>query len=81
MPSMPFPLASTNVPSQISLEKVLSHLNFMKNDPLYKKLQHMPKGTVHHVHFDCNEDPLFVFISLPQFKNHIINDPRIYLNA
>lgn len=41
-------------------EKVLSHLNFMRNEPLYALFKSLPKGTLHHDHFDCNEDPEFV---------------------
>lgn len=32
----------------------------MRNEPLYGLLKTLPKGTLHHDHFDCNEDPEFV---------------------
>jgi hypothetical protein len=42
---------------------VLSHLKFMRESPLYPLLKTLPKGALHHDHFDCNEDPEFVLFS------------------
>jgi hypothetical protein len=48
-------------------EKALSHLNFMKNQKLYELLKNIPKGSLHHDHFDCNQDKEFVFIFVFSF--------------
>ena len=46
----------TNVKLSSIIEKVLSHLRFMRNEHLYRLFKTMPKGSLHHCHFDCNED-------------------------
>jgi len=46
----------------IYAEKVLSHLSFMKNQKLYNLLSNIPKGSLHHDHFDCNQDKEFVVL-------------------
>ena len=46
------------------LEKVLSHLKFMRGQRLYELLKTIPKGSLHHDHFDCNEDKEFVLVWL-----------------
>ncbi len=56
--------AIDSLPQGFYQEKVLSHLNFMKKNPLYPLLKTLPKGALHHDHFDCNEDPEFVRIYL-----------------
>lgn len=58
--SASFLRGSIRVFSLLFAEKMLSHLNFMRNEPLYALLKTLPKGTLHHDHFDCNEDPEFV---------------------
>ena len=56
--------AIDSLPEAFYQEKVLSHLNFMRESPLYPLLKSLPKGALHHDHFDCNEDPEFVLFSL-----------------
>lgn len=46
--------AIESLPSGFYQEKVLSHLKFMKQSPLYSLLESLPKGALHHDHFDCN---------------------------
>ncbi len=40
----------------------MTHLNFMRNNQLYPLLKTLPKGVLHHLHFDCAEDEEFVFM-------------------
>jgi hypothetical protein len=37
----------------------------MRNNQLYPLLKTLPKGVLHHCHFDCAEDEEFVLIKLP----------------
>jgi hypothetical protein len=37
-------------------QQTLTHLDFMKKAELYAILQDIPKGALHHDHFNCNED-------------------------
>lgn len=46
----------------------------MRSSELYEILKDIPKGVLHHDHFDCNEDEDF-------YRLHIITDPNIYLSA
>jgi hypothetical protein len=36
------------------------HLSLMKTKTIFKVLDPMPKGVMHHLHADCNEDLEFV---------------------
>jgi hypothetical protein len=41
----------------------------MRRGKLYDLLKDMPKGVLHHIHFDCTEDEDFVANSLPSTGN------------
>ena len=41
----------------------------MKNSQLYPLLQSLPKGVLHHLHFDCAEDVEFVPLLLSSTKS------------
>ena len=41
----------------------------MRQSPLYKLMKTIPKGALHHDHFDCNEDHDFVFLHLFSIVN------------
>ncbi len=45
------------------IEKTLTHLQHIRSGELYEVLKAMPKGVVHHLHFDCTEDEEFVRLS------------------
>lgn len=45
----------------------------MRSTQLFGLLKTLPKGALHHDHFDCNEDPDF-------YREHIITDPTIFLS-
>ncbi len=40
----------------------------------------MPKGVVHHLHCDCNENYEFVVYLLTQLKKHALVYPGVYFN-
>jgi len=46
----------------------------MKSQKLYELLKNIPKGALHHDHFECNQDKEFLL-------KHVITDNRIYLSA
>lgn len=46
------------------------HLEWMKQQKLYDVLKTIPKGVLHHDHFECNYDAEFV-------KNHLFSSEKM----
>lgn len=44
----------------LDVGNTVKHLSLMKTKTIYKVLDPMPKGVLHHLHADCNEDIDFV---------------------
>lgn len=40
----------------------------------------MPKGVVHHMHGDCNEDLEYVKLFLSQLLKYIVDSPGVYIS-
>ena len=54
-------------------EKMLSHLKHMRSQKLFDLFKTIPKGSLHHLHFDCSEDAEFVLSVanlVPKTRDH-----------
>lgn len=52
----------------------------MKTKTVYKMLDTMPKGVLHHLHADCNEDLEYVSRCTMQIKKYVLDYPGVYLH-
>ena len=48
------------VNQHFSIDKIITIFDEMRATKLYSALKALPKGVLHHVHFDCCEDEEFV---------------------
>ena len=46
--------------TEFIVEKCVTLFDELKHYKLYSVLKTIPKGVLHHIHFDCCEDPDFV---------------------
>ena len=54
MKSASYLKASSRVTSHPIKETTMTHLDHIRSTELYEFLKDIPKGVLHHDHFDCN---------------------------